>query len=572
MVKRTPKQAVTQQPRAPRCLLYARFSNAVQEGGTSIERQVELAERYAAQHGLELDHSLKLRDHAVSAFRGKNRDEGALGELLKLIASGDIPAGSTVLIESVSRLSRMPQRKARRILEEIVEAHVAVVFMDSQRKYTLENIDDLGHDITFTVESHAAHKLSADLQRYRTAAWKRAQERARESRQPATRMVPRWIDVPTTRNAKGRVEHGKPQLIPERAKVVRRIFKDYLAGAGKESIAKALNEEGVPTWDAGKRTAPHWRHTYISKILVNRAVIGEYHPHTTERVEGGPRRRKPNGDPIPNFYPAVIGVETFNRAQVLLKANRPVKGAKLRTSRAAPKHLLATLLRCGHCGAAVRREAKGEVASATNAGPKYRCETVDVGGKCSAPRTPVRLVEQCLCDEADRILLSMPRTDAALEEEIEGLEHVLIETADTYAYLQDELDDLVRRHQPIPDALAQKLASMEAERKEWMARVAEAHRQYERVETRYITQRVEHMRDMLKAYAKDPSSITAANTALREVFEKATIDTTTGELTLVWRHGKPVAPPAEGTVLVYDSEAWADAHFEDHSGSGEKEL
>jgi DNA invertase Pin-like site-specific DNA recombinase len=572
MVKRTPKQAVTPQPRAPRCVLYSRFSNSVQGDGTSIERQEQLAAEYAQRHGLELDQTLKFQDLGVSAFRGKNLDEGALGQLFKLIRSGDVPAGSTIFIESTSRLTRLGAYKAIRILGDILESGVAVVFLNPPHEYRQNSLSDLVQLLTFALRAEGDSKYSRDLQHYRTKAWKFAQERARESRQPATRMVPRWIDVPTTRNAKGRVEHGKPRLIPERAKVVRRIFKDYLAGAGKEAIAKALNKEGVPTWGLGKVQPLHWRHTYIGKILVNRAVIGEYHPHTIERVGGGPRRRKPNGDPIPNFYPAVIDVETFNRAQVLLKANRPVKGAKLRTSRAAPKHLLATLLRCAHCGAAVRREAKGEVASATNAGPKYRCETVDVGGKCSAVRVPVRLVEQHLCDHANDILRSMPRTDAALEEEIEGLEHALVASADTYAYLQDQLADLMKRRQPIPDAVAQKLASLEAERKEWIARVAEARRQYERVETRYITQRAEHMRDMLKAYAKDPCSITAANAALCEVFEKAAIDTKTGELTLVWRHGKPVTPPAAGTVLVYDPEAWAKAHFEDHSGSGEKEL
>jgi DNA invertase Pin-like site-specific DNA recombinase len=549
--------------RDPRCVLYARFSNAVQEGGTSIERQEELAERYAAAHGLVLDNGLNLRDLGVSAFHGKNKDEGALGELLKLIASGDVPAGSTVLIESVSRLSRMPPRKASRILEEIVEARVAVVFMDSGQTYTLDNIDDLAGDIRFRIESHAAHKLSSDLQRYRRASWKRAQDRAREHGQPATRMTPRWIEVPTTRDARGRVVHGEARVIPERAKIVRRIFRDYLAGAGKESITKALNREGVPTWDAGKRTAPHWRHTYISKILVNRATIGEYQPHTTELVERDDGRRvrvrKPNGNPIPDFYPAVIDVETFNRVQALLQANRPVKGAKLRTSRSAPKHLLATLLRCAHCGAAVRRENKGEGPRPTNSGPKYQCETVGVGAKCSAVRVSVRLIEQHLCDHADELLRDMPETDAQLREAIAGAQVDLWNAADELTYLRHELADLTKRRQPIPDVLAQQLAATESLCKERAALLADLRRQYEKVETRFIKQRAEHMRDMLKAYSEESEKITAANAALRECFEKVTIDTATGELTLVWRHGKPADPPADGTRLVYDAKAWATA-------------
>jgi DNA invertase Pin-like site-specific DNA recombinase len=546
----------TQKVRAPRCVLYARFSNAVQEGGTSIERQEQMAADYAARHGLELDTSLNLRDLGVSAFHGRNRDEGALGELLKLIGSGDIPAGSTLLIESVSRLSRMPPRKASRILEEIVEAYVTVVFLDSGQTYTLDNIDDLATDLRFRIESHAAHKLSADLQRYRRRAWQRARDRAREGK-PGTRMTPGWINVPVTRDARGRTVHGKAELIRDRAAIVRRIFADYLAGVGKETIARKLNEKGVPTWGVGKRRPARWRHTYISKILVNRACIGEYQPHTTERSADGVRRN-PDGPPIVNYYPPVVDTETFNRVQELLAANRPVKGSKIRTSRRPPRHLLATLLRCA-CGATMRRESKG--LQPKSGEPKYHCEAA-ILSTCEASRVSVRVIEQVLCEQADDILRAMPRTDVELGEAIYELSADGVEVDQEHAFLTAQLARMTAHRQEIPRAFSEALIALEAKRDLLLAELRDRQRRYERVETRYVRQRAEHMRDMVKAYAKDPASITAANTALREVFEKVIINTKAGELTLVWRHGQPMAPPAAGTVLVYDRAAWERAHFE----------
>ena len=43
-----------------------------------------------------------------------------------------------------------------------------------------------------------------------------------------------------------------------------------------------------------------WQMSYVSKILTNRAVVGEYQPHTKT---GG--RRVPVGEPISDYFPAV---------------------------------------------------------------------------------------------------------------------------------------------------------------------------------------------------------------------------------------------------------------------------
>ena len=43
----------------------------------------------------------------------------------------------------------------------------------------------------------------------------------------------------------GVVTTGEPEIVPEEAAIVRRIFKDYLAGSSLKQIAKALDAEGV---------------------------------------------------------------------------------------------------------------------------------------------------------------------------------------------------------------------------------------------------------------------------------------------------------------------------------------
>lgn len=50
----------------PKAYSYIRFSSSRQREGTSLERQAAKAKEYAAEHGLELDTELNLRDLGVS--------------------------------------------------------------------------------------------------------------------------------------------------------------------------------------------------------------------------------------------------------------------------------------------------------------------------------------------------------------------------------------------------------------------------------------------------------------------------------------------------------------------------
>ena len=60
---------------------YIRFSTPEQSKGDSLRRQEEDAIEYAAEHGLELDTTLNLRDQGLSAFTGENVTAAALETL-----------------------------------------------------------------------------------------------------------------------------------------------------------------------------------------------------------------------------------------------------------------------------------------------------------------------------------------------------------------------------------------------------------------------------------------------------------------------------------------------------------
>src|SRR5271155_4219153 len=89
----------------PLAFSYVRFSSDRQQHGSSVVRQLDAAQQYALAHGLTLDTS-SYTDLGVSAFKSKNRVEGALGAFIQAVDDKKIPTGSYLLIESFDRLSR----------------------------------------------------------------------------------------------------------------------------------------------------------------------------------------------------------------------------------------------------------------------------------------------------------------------------------------------------------------------------------------------------------------------------------------------------------------------------------
>jgi DNA invertase Pin-like site-specific DNA recombinase len=61
---------------------YVRFSSRKQEKGDSIRRQKDMSERYAEKNNMVIDQELFF-DDGVSAYRGLNASNGALGNFFK---------------------------------------------------------------------------------------------------------------------------------------------------------------------------------------------------------------------------------------------------------------------------------------------------------------------------------------------------------------------------------------------------------------------------------------------------------------------------------------------------------
>lgn len=341
---------------------YIRFSSPEQAKGDSLRRQLEAARAWCVERGLDLDDTL--RDLGRSAFKGRHAQFGALRAFLDLVEAGEIERGSYLIVESLDRLSREAVLDAAARLFDLIRAGITVVTLSDGQEYSQER---LRTDWTPLVISLAVMARAHDESRTKSIrigrAWEQKRRRAVEEGQAMTALCPGWLKLV------GGPKRGHYEIIPERADIVRGIFDDTLAGLGRRSIARRLNERKVPTWGVGRKAGSRWHDSYIQKILGNPAVFGRFEP--LAKLSGGSGNGHP---PIDNYYPAILDEATFYAAQAIAKSRGAGQG---RTS-ATHRNLLRGIAICNECGGGMNFVDKG----ARSAGPKLICGRANAAAGC----------------------------------------------------------------------------------------------------------------------------------------------------------------------------------------------
>jgi DNA invertase Pin-like site-specific DNA recombinase len=312
------------------------MSTGAQIKGDSLRRQLELSSAFAAKRALALDNSL--RDIGVSGFGSKNRETGALGRFLSMVDSDAIAPGSYLLVESLDRLSRDDVMAALPVFLAIVNAGIVIVTLADEQEYSRESINQNWTQLVVSLAIMSrAHEESLQKSKRLCAAWEHKRRMIAERK--LTARAPGWLELAP--------ERDRFVIVEERVAVVIRIFDETLAGIGQHKIAARLNAEGVPTFGAGNG----WHGSAIQKILDGTAVLGTYQPCRKEKG-----KRVPEGDPIENYFPAVIDEALYQRAQQARKARR--RGSAGRKG-LAYSNLLTGLCRCAECGASMVYRNKG---------------------------------------------------------------------------------------------------------------------------------------------------------------------------------------------------------------------
>ncbi len=243
---------------------YVRMSTDAQLKGDSLRRQKQLSKNYAEKHGLNLVDDFQLEDTGISAFHGNNL-EGALGRFLTAVKAGAIPKGSYLLVESLDRISRQKPEVAVPLFFNIVHSGIIIVTLLDEQIYRAGDLDSdtIRRFVNIMDRGHEESQIKA--QRV-SLAWE--QKRNNTQKQKLTKKCPAWLRLTENRLTF--------EVLTEKANIVKWIFDQAVSGKGSYIITKELNRTKTPHL-AGARS---WSLSYVTKILNNRAVLGEFQPHT----------------------------------------------------------------------------------------------------------------------------------------------------------------------------------------------------------------------------------------------------------------------------------------------------
>ena len=167
---------------------------------------------------------------------------------------------------------------------------------------------------------------------------------------------------------------------PPAAAVVRQIFRWSLEGRGRQAIARALNEQGVPSPARYKTGEPgRWNKVTVWRILRSEMYTGvmvqgrrRKVSYKSRRLEDVPEAEWYRGE---GTHEAIIDPVTFQAVQRGLEA-------RARSDGRGEPHPLAGLVRCMDCGGTMTKTSNGKTAY-------LRCARYAAGDGCT--RHAVRL-------------------------------------------------------------------------------------------------------------------------------------------------------------------------------------
>ena len=303
----------------------------------TLARHENLLRDYCKRNNL---HIVEVYKEVVSGESIANRPE-----MQRLLDDVDAGLYTGVVCVEIERLSRGNQIDQVEILE---------VFKNSNTKiYTLQKVYDLSNeDID---EEYFEFSLFMSRREYKII--RRRMVRGRMQAMKEGYFIGSVTPYGFTKKKEGRGFI----LIPDEkeADIVKLVYEQYLNGVGVRSIARNLNDLGIPS-----RKNSHWGDSSIRQILTNPAYIGKIKSDKNNEVYEGKHQ-------------GFIDEETFNAVQLLREKTQP----KVKNDQTL-KNPLAGLLRCGICGRSMRRCPNGKKTYV------YRCITY----KCNKPpyRMPYR--------------------------------------------------------------------------------------------------------------------------------------------------------------------------------------
>jgi len=296
---------------------------------TDTSRQVQFYTGYINNHP-DYDFGGIYADEGISGTNTKKREQ--FNKMIEACKAGKI---DMIITKSISRFARNTL-DCLNFVRMLKDLGIGVIF----EKENINTLDSKG-EVLLSILSSLAQDESRSISENSTWGIRRRFEQGK-------------VAVNHTKfMGYDKDEEGSLIINEKQAKVVRRIFADFLDGKGPNRIAKDLEKEGVSNWNGKAK----WYESSIRKMLSNEKYKGDALLQKTYTVDFLSKKRVENNGEVPQYYveeshPAIIGKDTWEAVQLEMERKRlyAEKHQIQKIDYATDEHPFAGRVICGCCG------------------------------------------------------------------------------------------------------------------------------------------------------------------------------------------------------------------------------
>ncbi len=256
----------------------------------------------------------------------------------------------------------------QRMINLCHEGKIDIIFTKSISRFarntaivlqTVRELKDIGVEIRFEREN--INTLSGDGELMLTILSSIAEEESRSmSENLKWRVKKKFENGQLIINTKRFLGYDKDEysnliINQDEARIVKRIYSEYLSGNGTFRIAKMLNLENVPTVTGAK-----WNESTVLEILKNEKYKGDVIQQKTYSSDYLRKQKKKNKGEKDSFYitdnhSPIILKEEWDQVQAEIRKRAERKGISKGSDKYKNRYPLTGLLFCSKCGAVLRR-------------------------------------------------------------------------------------------------------------------------------------------------------------------------------------------------------------------------
>lgn len=253
---------------------YARVSTDHDEQFTSFTAQVDYYTRYIAAHS-DWQFVNVYTDEGISGTNTKHRD--GFNQMIEDALAGKI---DLIVTKSISRFARNTLDTLDTVRK--LKAKGVECYFEKENIYTFDSKGELFITIMASLAQEESRSISENV------TWG---QRKRFSDGKVNLPYKHFLGY-----RKG--EDGLPEIVPEEAEIIKRIYREFISGKTPWTIAQELTDEGIPT-PAGK---DNWQVSTVNSILQNEKYKGAAFLQKEFTVDFLTKKRKKNEGEVQQFY------------------------------------------------------------------------------------------------------------------------------------------------------------------------------------------------------------------------------------------------------------------------------